>query len=202
MLCSCGHQRRSHPRWRRGRPCRICGPIGCERFRYRTSLLRGSLLLHFGLAVGVTLVVLGLLMIATGCGSAPQPGAADSSAITLPPTTATLGCAFSTPLGSTGLTVSVTATGPACLAPTLAPWLADHTDRPWASEAVIPGSFGTLAATLTKSGSVAEVWFTGPAQTPAPTPATPGATLAPGPAAALAGQVADELQAAGWRPAG
>lgn len=94
----------------------------------------------------------------------------------------------------------MTATGPVCRDQTLVRWLVRQTGRTWIAESVIPGAFGTLLAQLARAGSVADIWFTGPYETPVAAPVTPGATLAAPPPAKLAGQLADELQAAGWSP--
>jgi hypothetical protein len=115
-----------------------------------------------------------------GCSPAATTTTSPSPAASAPARTAS--CAWFTPLAQPGQVVNVTATGPACRDRSLIGWLAADTDRPWTSEGVIPGSFGTLLATLTRNGSTVRVWFTGPP-------------------AALAGQLADALQAAGWTPA-
>jgi hypothetical protein len=81
--------------------------------------------------------------------------------------------------------VNVTATGAACGDPPVIEWIAAMTHREWISEGIIPGSFGTLFAQLGRDGAVVRVWFTGDAA---------------GPAAPVAGQLADDLQAAGWAP--
>jgi len=98
---------------------------------------------------------------------------------------ASLGCAWYTPLAPPGQVVNVTASGPACGDRTLIGWLAGDSDRPWMSEAVIPGSFGTMLATLAKGGTTARVWCTGPLD---------------GQACPLAGRIANAMQAAGWTP--
>jgi hypothetical protein len=103
-------------------------------------------------------------------------------------------------MSAPGQVVNVTATGPACSDRSLVDRLVADSDRPWTSEGVIPGSFGTLLATLKRNGTTVEVWFTGPAETPVASPVTPGATLAAGSAAALAGRIADALEASGWTP--
>ena len=137
-----------------------------------------------------------------GCSSA-APSAAPSPTSAAPSATASaasLGCAWYSPTATPGQVVNVTATGAACRGGSLVGWLVAHSDRRWTSESVIPGSYGTLLATLKRAGSTVDVWFTGPAETPVASPVTPGATLAAGSAAALAGRIADALEAAGWAP--
>ena len=95
----------------------------------------------------------------------------------------------------------MTATGPACSGRTLIGWLASDTDRPWTTESVIPGSFGTLLAAERKDGSAVWVYFTGPEPSATATGSPPERTQTASPAAVLAGELADALQAAGWSPA-
>jgi hypothetical protein len=161
-------------------------------------------LVNFRLVLS-TVAALGLAAALGACSasSASSPAPRPATASTAPATASAaplLGCAWYTPLAPPGQVVNVTATGPACHDQSLIGWLASDTDRPWASESVIPGSFGTLLAQMARNGSVVRVWFTGPAVTPVASPATPGATLAAPQAAALAGRIADALQAAGWTP--
>lgn len=138
-----------------------------------------------------------IALAAAGCSSA-----ASSSALPVitAPGPASLGCAWYSPLATPGQVVNVTASGPACRDRSLIGWLADHTGRPWTTEGVIPGSFGTLLAQMTRNGSVVRVWFTGPAPTPTATGTPPERTQTRPPAAALAGRIAAGLQAAGWTP--
>jgi hypothetical protein len=150
-------------------------------------------------AIAAAVLVAALAGCSSAASSSPAPRPAPSSSAAS--SAASLGCAWYSPMSTPGQVVNVTATGPACSDRSLIDRLVADSDRPWTSEGVIPGSFGTLLATLTRNGSTAEIWFTGPAETPAASPfATPGASIAAGSAAALAGRIADALQAAGWRP--
>jgi hypothetical protein len=147
------------------------------------------------------LAALVIVLTAAACGS---PAAVSTTTPTVSPATAppssaaTLGCAWYTPLAPPGQVVNVTATGPACRDRSLIDWLTSDADRPWTTEAVIPGSFGTPLATLARNGSTVTVWFTGP--TPSPTTSSGQPTQTSPPAATLAGQIATALQAAGWTP--
>jgi hypothetical protein len=140
-------------------------------------------------------LALALLLLVAGCSSAsstttapsPRPAPATRSA-------ASLGCAFYTPVGTGGGVVNVSAQGPACGGSMLA-WLVSDSDRRWITEAVIPGDYGTQIAMLAKGRSTVQVWTSGVPVSPV------GSTAqATTPQAALAGRIADALQAAGWRP--
>jgi hypothetical protein len=136
---------------------------------------------------------------AAACSSTAAPSTTPAT-ITPPPPSAQPTCAWYTPLATPGQVVNVTATGPACRDRSLIDWLASDTDRPWTSEGVIPGSFGTPLATLTRNGTTVVIWFTGPQPSATTTGTPPERTQTASPAAVLAGQLAQALQAAGWRP--
>ena len=148
-------------------------------------------------------LVLLIVLAAAACGStaAVSTTTPTVSPVTALPTSsaATLGCAWYTALAPPGQAVNITATGPACRDRSLIDWLTSDSDRPWTTEGVIPGSFGHLLATLARNGSTVQVWFTGPE--PSPTTSAGHPTQTSPPAAVLAGQLADALAAAGWRPA-
>jgi hypothetical protein len=122
---------------------------------------------------------LALIAVLAGCSSAASSSARPTT------TPATLGCAWYSPIGTSGLVVNVTATGPACAGHGLVTWVAADTRRQWSAESLIPGSFGTLLAAERRAGSAVWVYFTG----------APDQQAAP-----VAGQLADDLQAAGWSP--
>jgi hypothetical protein len=191
-LCRCGHRFEAHDHYRAGTECVICGSLGCRRFRWRWWPWARTLA---ATAVAVAAVVLGL----AACGSAsstsaaPAPSSAPRPAALPPPP-----CTWYSAAGAEQVEVSIT--GPACRHPlTLMGWIAKTTGREWDSTTTAPT--GMQLADEARAGSVVRVWFTGPATTPEPSPyATPGASLGPGAAAAIAGQLADALEAAGWSP--
>ena len=131
----------------------------------------------------------------------PAPSSSPSTSTPRPAATTTLGCAWYAPVGSDGQVVNVTATGPACSTEALVGWMAETTRRTWISESMIPGSFGTLLAVERKGGSSVWVYFTGPEPSATTTGSPPERTQTGPPAAALAGQLADDFEAAGWSPA-
>jgi hypothetical protein len=152
------------------------------------------------LSTGAALVLaLALAGCASASSTAPRPTPASPQTAGYSGT-ASLGCAWYTPLAQPGQVVNVTATGEVCTDQSLIGWLAADTDRPWTSEGVIPGSFGTLLAQLARNGSVVRIWFTGPAPSATTTGTPPERTQTAPPAAVLAGRIADALQAAGWKP--
>jgi hypothetical protein len=116
------------------------------------------------------------------------------------PVPAPLGCAWYTALPEPGQVVTVTASGPACRDRSLIGWLVADTDRPWTSEPLIPGTFGTQLAELARNGSVVRVSFTGPEPSATVTGHPAQHTQTAPAAVALAGRIADALQAAGWTP--
>jgi|HubBroStandDraft_3_1064219.scaffolds.fasta_scaffold549992_2 hypothetical protein len=152
----------------------------------RPTILAGLAALVLAACGGTTVSTSTPVTTPTPTASAPRPAPA------------TLGCAWYSPAGQGGQVVNVTATGPACQS--LAALLAAATGRPWTTESVIPGSFGTLLATEHHDGSVASVWFTGQLPAATTTGSPPESTQTATPAAVLAGQVADDLQARGWSP--
>jgi hypothetical protein len=173
-LCRCGHRYEAHDHWRRGTECVICGQPGCAQFRWRWWPWALTLA-----ALAVTaLLVFGL----TACSS---PAATTTPAPRPSPARYT-GCTWYSPVGKAGQQVIVSITGPACTGPTpaLVQWIAIHTDRMWISSGA--RIQGTELADVGRAGSVVRVWFTGP----------PG-----GPAGPVAGQLADDLAAAGWSAA-
>jgi hypothetical protein len=142
-------------------------------------------------------VLVGLLAGCSATTSHPEPASpapARPAPAPAPPT-----CAWYTALAPPGQVVNVVATGPACRDRSLIDWLTSDSDRPWTTESVIPGSFGTLLAGFTKGRSTVQVWFTGP---PVVTisPAAPTPSLSAPPAATLAGRLANALMASGWQP--
>lgn len=93
-------------------------------------------------------------------------------------------CAWYTPTivrgSADGQQVIVAATGPACRSRALIAFVADITDKPWATTSLVTGS---CIAQLARGGSVVQVWQTGFA----------------GPTDITAGNIADTLQGEGWQ---
>jgi len=126
----------------------------------------------------------------------PTPYVGTAAVPAAPP----LGCAWYTALPEPGEVVTVTASGPACRDRSLIGWLVADTRRPWTSEPLIPGTFGTQLAELARNGNLVRVSFTGPEPSATVTGRPPQHTQTAPAAAALAGEIADALQAAGWTP--
>jgi hypothetical protein len=142
------------------------------------------------------LAALVIVLTAAACGSpaAVSTTPTVSPVTALPSSAATPGCAWYTATSQPGQIVSVTARGPGCTDRTVIDQLVADTDRPWTTEAVIPGSYGHELATLTRNGTTITVWFTGPL------PSHSGTTQTSPPAATLAGQLATMFEAARWTP--
>jgi hypothetical protein len=171
-------------------------------FRYRPGGLPGARFMLLVMlrrpAIAVAVLVAALAGCSSAASSSPAPRPAPSSSAAS--SAASLGCAWYSPMSPPGQVVNVTAVGPACSDRSLVGWLVADSDRPWTSEGVIPGSFGTLVATLKRNGTTVRVWFTGPAPSPTTTGNPPEQTQTATPAAALAGRIADGLEASGWSP--
>lgn len=100
--------------------------------------------------------------------------------------TADPSCSWYTPVTTGGAyrgQVVVAATGAACTTPALIRWIADRTGRVWTSTTLRPAGFEL--ADMTRPGSAVTVWIDGPTS---------------GPAGPAAGELADDLEAAGWAP--